>query len=460
MKNKAKFSRSLRQGGYLAGVTAGVLAVVVLVNLMMGQLPSNWKEFDLTDNSLYEITDTSKDFLSGLEQDVQIVVLAEDGTTDARIEKFLDRYVALSSHLSLSYVDPVAHPQEAGQYDADSDSMVVLCEETGKSRAISFDEIITYSYTNYFSMSESTFDAEGQLTSAVDYVTSDANHTVYTVTGHGEEDLSDPIVSAIEKANLNLESVSPALEGGVPENCDVLVVNAPSTDLSESERTLLEEYLAGGGHMVFLPGENLTSLPNWEGLLEGRGLKLVDGYVADPGSYYPQLGSAFAICGVLSTYSPVTDGCDSSSLTLLTDSRGFEALEPGTDEDWTITTFLSTTGQALAVTEDDQQTQGTYILGAVADGSDGGRLTVFGSSSLLSGQVISQNPSLVNQTLFLNALTATFDDTSTMSIPSKSLETTYNTIQNPGLWSTTYLIILPVGILLCGFVFWLKRRKL
>lgn len=383
MKNKAKISRSLRQGGYLAGVTAGVLAVVVLVNLMMGQLPSNWKEFDLTDNSLYEITDTSKDFLSGLEQDVQIVVLAEDGTTDARIEKFLDRYVALSSHLSLSYVDPVAHPQQASQYDADSDSVVVLCEETGKSRDIPFSDIITSTYTSYFSMTESTFDAEGQLTSAVDYVTSDANHTVYTVTGHGEEDLSDPIVSAIEKANLNLESVSPALEGGVPEDC-----------------------------------------------------------------------------GVLSTYSPVTDGCDSDSLTLFTNSRGFEALDPGTDEDWTITTFLSTTGQGLAVTEDDQQTQGTYILGAVADGSDGGRLTVFGSSSLLNGQIISQNPSLVNQTLFMNALTATFDDASTMSIPSKSLETTYNTIQNPGLWSTTYLIILPVGILVCGFVFWMKRRKL
>lgn len=246
----------------------------------------------------------------------------------------------------------------------------------------------------------------------------------------------------------------------MPEDCDVLVVNAPFTDLSESERTLLEEYLTGGGHMVFLPGDTLTSLPNWEGLLESRGLKLVDGYIADPGSYYPQRGSAFAICGVLSTYSPVTDGCDSDSLTLFTNSRGFEALDPGTDEDWTITTFLSTTGQGLAVTEDDQQTQGTYILGAVADGSDGGRLTVFGSSSLLNGQIISQNPSLVNQTLFMNALTATFDDASTMSIPSKSLETTYNTIQNPGLWSTTYLIILPVGILVCGFVFWMKRRKL
>ena len=171
--------------------------------------------------------------------------------------------MALSSHLSLSYVDPVAHPQQASQYDADSDSVVVLCEETGKSRDIPFSDIITSTYTSYFSMTESTFDAEGQLTSVVDYVTSDANHTVYTVTGHGEEDLSDPIVSAIEKANLNLESVSPALEGGVPEGCDVLVVNAPSTDLSESERTLLEEYLTGGGHMVFLPGDTLTSLPNW-----------------------------------------------------------------------------------------------------------------------------------------------------------------------------------------------------
>ena len=49
---------------------------------------------------------------------------------------------------------------------------------------------------------------------------------------------------------------------------------------------------------------------------------------------------------------------------------------------------------------------------------------------------------------------------SNLSIPSKSLAVTYNTIQNPGLWSTAYIIVLPIGILLCGFLFWLKRRKL
>ena len=52
MKKPAVNSKALRQGGYLAAVTAAVVALVVLINLVVGQLPSNVTEFDLTDNSL------------------------------------------------------------------------------------------------------------------------------------------------------------------------------------------------------------------------------------------------------------------------------------------------------------------------------------------------------------------------------------------------------------------------
>ena len=89
MKKPAVNSKALRQGGYLAAVTAAVVALVVLINLVVGQLPSNVTEFDLTDNSLYEVTDTSREFLAGLDQDVEIVVLAEEDATDERILKFL-----------------------------------------------------------------------------------------------------------------------------------------------------------------------------------------------------------------------------------------------------------------------------------------------------------------------------------------------------------------------------------
>ena len=158
--------------------------------------------------------------------------------------------------------------------------------------------------------------------------------------------------------------------------------------------------------------------------------------------------------------SGVASGVDSDALTLLTNSRGFLSLEDTEDAAWTITPFLSTTSQALAVTEDGTQTSGVYLLGAVSEGDDGGRMTVLGSTSFLDGDILSQNPSLVNQTLFMNAVTAGLEDVNNLSIPTKSLAVTYNTIQNPGLWSTAYIIILPLGILLCGFLFWLRRRKL
>ena len=163
---------------------------------------------------------------------------------------------------------------------------------------------------------------------------------------------------------------------------------------------------------------------------------------------------------MLNTGSDVASGVDSDALTYLENSRGFLSLEDTEDAAWTITSFLSTTSDALAVTADGTQTSGTYLLGAVSQGDDGGRLTVLGSTSFLDGTLLAQNPSLANLTLFTNALTAGFEDVSNLSIPAKNLAVTYNTIQNPGLWSTTYLIILPVGFLLCGFLFWLRRRKL
>lgn len=95
-----KTHRKLRQGGYLAATTAIVVAIVVFLNLIVGQLPTHLLEFDLSDKQLYTVTDTSKEFLAGLDKDVEIVVLAEESNVDERIAKFLDNYAALSSHMS------------------------------------------------------------------------------------------------------------------------------------------------------------------------------------------------------------------------------------------------------------------------------------------------------------------------------------------------------------------------
>lgn len=476
--------RVWKRGGYLAGMTALAVVLVILINLIAGQLPSNIREFDLTDNSLYEVSDTSVQFLAGLEEDVEIVVLAQEGSVDQRIEKFLNNYAACSDHITLTSLDPVAYPSQASAYDADEDSLVVTCEATGKERVISFSQIITYTVDmNSFSYVEDTFDADGQLTSAIDYVTGDTQKQLYTVTGHGESDLPSLITDAIEKANLSLSSVSPLTNGGVPEDCDLLIVNGPTTDLSADEVTMFQDYLSGGGQMILLMAQSDASLPNWESFLYDCGLDVADGYIADMAQYFPQFGSPFYLYATLDTSSEVCGDCDANSITYLSTSRGFTqtAESQAEDADVTVTPFMTTSDNAYAVTEAGQ-VQGSYLLGAVctwapetsadadgetgetddtqtADTASGGRLTVFGSTSFLDGEILSSNPSLANETIFMNAVTSGFDDLSNLSIPAKSLSVTYNTITSPGLWSTLYIVILPIAVLALGLVVWLRRRK-
>ena len=273
--------------GYLAAAAVLAVALVAVLNLMAGQLPASVRELDLTDNGIYQISDTSRGLLAGPEQDVEIVVLAEEGTMDERITRFLELYQALSDHITVTQVDPVASPAQAAQYDAQAGSLIVSCEETGRSRTLASTDLIVYEmdYTYWYSY-ESAFDAEGQLTSAVSYVTSDDTETVYTLSGHGESDLPALLSEDLEKANLTVEALTLLTEGAVPEDASLVLVNAPATDLAAEEVQMLEDYLTGGGHLLLLLGEEGGALPNLESLLARAGLEMARGYIADPQSYY------------------------------------------------------------------------------------------------------------------------------------------------------------------------------
>ena len=460
-KNRPARRASLRRGGYLAGVTVAAVAVVLLVNMIVGQLPSHLREIDMTDNSLYEVSDTSREFLSALDKDVEIVVLAEEGTVDGRIEKYLDVYAACSPHITLTEVDPVAHPAAAAQYEAESSSLVVLCDETGKQKTVSFGEIITYTMDYMtFSYQESTFDAEGQLTSAIAAVTGEISEKVYTTTGHSESSLPAQVSDAIAKANLDTGEVNLLRDGAIPEDCTLLLAYQPAGDLSVEELELVEDYLAGGGQMLLVLPQEESDQPNWESLLNQYGLETVGGYVADTQRYYQQFRSPYAIYPVLNSESEISAGFTDNDQILLVNARGMNQITPARDT-ITVTPFMTTSEAGVAV-DGESQTQGSFVLGASAtEETESGtaRLTVISAPSLTDESLLSQY-STSNLSLFMSALTVDMESTSQFSIPAKSLATTYNTVANAGLWSALFLFVIPVLLLLGGLIYWMRRRKL
>ena len=444
--------------GYLAGATVLALALVVVLNLLLGQLPATARQVDLTASKLYEISDTSKDFLAGLDKDVEIVVLAEEGTLDQRITHFLERYQTLSDRLSVTWIDPVASPAAAAQYDAQAGSLVVSCADTGRSRTLASSDLIVMGFDyNYFYSYESAFDAEGQLTSAVSYVTSETTQTVYTLSGHGEGALPSLLSEDLEKANLTVSDLNLLMEGAIPEDAALILVNAPTADLTQEESQLLQSYLEGGGHVLTLVGDSLDAMPNLEALLARGGLELAPGYVADTQRYYKNFQSYYYLAPQWNASSALAGELTDQDQFLIINARGFSQMET-LPEDVTVEQVLTTSQEAYAVSEAGQ-VQGEYLLGAVSTvGEESGTLTVF-PSALINEAVLTYYPNMGNETLFVNAVTAHMDQNSAFSIPSKSLEMTYNTVAGAGILSLVFVVVLPLGVLICGLVVWIGRRR-
>ena len=61
----------------------------------------------------------------------------------------------------------------------------------------------------------------------------------------------------------------------VPDDCDLLIVNAVTSDLTEDEKTMLQLYLQQGGKVTVLLGETEgEKLPNLISILSEYGMTI------------------------------------------------------------------------------------------------------------------------------------------------------------------------------------------
>ena len=383
--------------------------------------------------------------------------MAEKDTTDERIKIFVEKYVALSKKVSVKWTDPVLHPTVLTENNADSNTIIVSCEETGKSMKISLGDIITYdqsAYYQYGSYIEDSFDAEGQLTSAVNYVVNEKTQKIYYTAGHGETELSTSLSDLFTKSNFSTEEINTLVQTEIPEDCDLLFLYGPTTDFTEDEINILSTYMQNGGNVIYLMGEAKNELTNLNGLLLEYGLEVVDGYIADTERCYQQ--NPYYVFPTLSVSDDMAAGLE-SEMVLMLYPRGMQTVDPARDT-ITVEEFMTTSsGGGYKVTEEAQE-QGSYVLGAVATEEES-RLTVITSYTLVDESLTKAYATLENNTLFMNAVTSNFDEVSNVSIEAKSLSTTYNTMQHVGISTLIVIVGVPVVILIGGFVTWLKRRK-
>lgn len=132
----------------------------------------------------------------------------------------------------------------------------VIVESGDRCRLVGYDEIFVTDYTmDYYTYSyqtTTTFAGENAVTNAIHYVTSDNLPKVYTLSGHGEQELSADITAMIKQDNMEVEALSLLALDAVPEDAAAIIINAPSSDLGDDETALLISWLEGSGSVVLL----------------------------------------------------------------------------------------------------------------------------------------------------------------------------------------------------------------
>ena len=107
-----------------------MLAAVILLNLVVRAIPTRYTEFDISTSGLYTLSETTRNMLDGLSQDVTAYYLAETGGEDQNVTHLLDRYAGEGGRFSWQQRDPAIYPTFAAQYDAQdasSGSIILVC---------------------------------------------------------------------------------------------------------------------------------------------------------------------------------------------------------------------------------------------------------------------------------------------------------------------------------------------
>lgn len=473
---KKKFSVStgrIKRSAFSTGLIAAVIAVAVLANYGITFLPDSVKQFDVTDEGLYQISDQTKEVLAGLTEDITVYVLNSKDKADTILDRMVGKYADASDHIKVEYKDPALYPEFASKYSADSIESNSLIVESSKRYKVIPNSNMYETEMDYetYSQKVTGFDGEGRLTSAIAYVTGDDLPMLYQICGHGELAISGALQTSIEKENVTLSDMNLMEVDKIPEDAAGIVIMAPTEDYSKEDADKIKQYLDDGGKALVVTTWTEEKLTNLLSVFEAYGMTLTDGLVVDPAaSYYYQ--NPYVLLPDVNTSVVSSDLFMQKRNVLVPYAQGIRVSESDEEGTPNITELLTSSGDSYAKADADMDNweyeagdeEGPFALGIylskLHDDLSETELMWLTTENMLSEEANALTAN-ANFELLGNMVARMKGEESTISIPVKKYMADNFTVPRTvfffGFAVTTLLI--PAILIGIGLVIWLSRRK-
>ena len=460
---------AFRGGSYSMILTGVVLAILVVVNIFVSALPASLTKYDISSTKLYSITSNTKAVVNALEQDITVYWVVQSGKEDDVIENLLSKYDSLSEHIEIVKKNPDVFPTFAEQYTDETvqnNSLIVECGE--RSRFIGYDDIYIQERDLYSYSNNTSFDGEGALTSAIDYVTKEELPQLYVLEGHGESELPSAFRGEIEKENMEIHTFSLLNVDSVPEEADCIMIYAPASDISEEEKDLLSGYVSDGGKLLVMAGSVEDGiLENLYSLLSDYGVEAVEGIVVEEDREHYAFQAPYVLLPNMAG-NEITDSLiEEKYYPIMPVSQGLKAGEQtgkGTVTELLYTSdsaFSKIAGYEISTYEKEEgDIDGPFAVAVSVESNHDGKIVWFASSSFLE-DMYNTYSSGANVDMGMNALSSLIGESEAMAIRSKSLNYHYLTISDStsSLLKVTMIGVFPLLNLDVGICVVLKRRR-
>ena len=457
-----------------------LVAIIVLlyigVNILLEKvvLP----EIDCTQDKIYSLSDESKDKLENIDKEVTITLINYSNNTS--IINFMEKYTSLNNNIKLEKIDDLSSRTDLmNKYSLEATDSLILVSCGDKEKEVTENDMYTIDYSTYKSVDTT----EEAITNAILDVVTEEKPKIYFMSNHLAYGVNyfSTIMQEMEKEANEVETVDIFANGGIPEDCDCLVISTLKEDITEQERDNLINYIKDGGKILLMCGPNLTGLDltNFQKVLDEYGVSVSNGVVFEGDSSNMIAGYPDFIIETTQSTS-LTQNLNMSMNLCFIDAGKIIFNEDKLEElgveyevlaSTSNSSFLRTdvTQSSVTRTEKDGEEE-TCTVAAIAtkkiDDNKTSKLIVFSNELFAMDMPIQINGytmytvSLYNNTdMILNSVSYLNEREDTITIRKNSDEVTYTVTEQQNNIIMTIIFAIPVVIIIAGIIVWQVRRR-
>lgn len=496
-KNKKKKPRKDSHKGKYRGIslamTAGFLAVVILLNVVVSLLSERFPSInlDLTANHVNTLSEGAADIAAKVQNPTTIYImaseevakadslLAEYGIKYSQVSTLAQKMAEKNPQITVEYIDLDKNPSFATEYKDDGLMTADVLVKTDKRyRVLAYTDLFDVQYSQTGSSTAYSM-VDSALASAISSVNADTLPLAVFEAGHNEMLDTTLYQDLLSNNNFETQSVN-LLTDPIPENAQLFILATPATDYTPEEIEKLEAFLndenmASDRSLLVTFHPSQDRLPNLTAFLKEWGMDVQqstqvvesdpNNYItSDPSYVLANQNSEIVLSRGMSDFGYLLMP-QSCPVNLLFDSRSG------------ITTQALATSNSTAYLYDGSQESmtnpqtGEYPLAALAQKTvaAGGQevnanVVVLGSTLMFVDGIINSNT--FGDGKYLAALskyvTGTEGDTAgleTKQVQTSVADISMSLLQVMILGLGVFTILIPLIVVIIGLVVYYRRRR-